>query len=1420
MGHAVFEAAIAVRGCGGTVTSAALWRGTVLVGCSDGSLRVFPAPAAAAAGEPSDGTDHHRGALLPPSAAAGPEPETPAPHESGTATPPRQRSLRAALRDGLRAFKRGDQAKDRQPPPPPPPLSDAGQPPPLPQPSSSSAAACHNVTGFATKAVVQLDVVDPDGLLLHLADGVGLHALPGLEAAAEQLDETRGAYMYAWDGHAGRLCVVKDRRLLLYKLDCSGRRFTDFHEQRAPGPVQAAAWCGPRSLCLGLGSKYVLMDADDGSVIVDAAPCSRPVPCLAVPLGSGSGVLLQQDVAGVVLSVDGRAESGERLEWQEAPIAVTVSPPYAVGLLHSGTVEVRLHASTCRTEVAEPSTMALASAVAAMVTSSPVGGRVVALPMFYLRAAVSPLLTGGLALCQVRLLEPPFPLVQTLVVADGLRLLAVDSATGAVLASSSADVHLLTLVPLEQQVEQLEASNNYEEALSLCKHLPLEERPRAEAHVHASFGQYLFRKGDYTEALAQLASSLPDLSAVLALYPDICQVQPAQNDDGVGDPSTVPVLRLPGSLLAALGGASVSDNAIGGCRANGDDGASSPQQALQALRSYLLQKRLTVLEAAEAVAQAADRAGAVPVPAAADHNGPGAVACAKELGGGGTAAAAATLLDTALLQVHLKLDGEGGGTPATEHLLRGQNFCDAAVSEAALVSAGRRDLLVPLFWSRGLHKRALAVLRESAAESSHADGDAAVQAIVTYLRKLGPAEQELVLESSTWLLTEHPQLALNLLRSTKPAIASGVVADHLERHAPALLPIYLEAVLRSRSSERKDPGHLDEVGHLPGMPLSPKDRPNSLPSNTGNSAIYVETTDALQAYREGAERGVAQDQYDLGLCYERGRGVAADPCKAAAWYRRAAEGGHAKAQCNLGVLYELGEGVVPDAGEAAAWHRRAAEQGIAQAQFNLGASLEHGRGVAQDATEALRWYRAAAEQGNAPAMVCLAMLCCDWAESGVPEDHAEGIRLLQASTARGHAESQYRLGDCYYEGKGVKKDLLRATELYRKAAEQGQSGAAYNLGVCYKHGRGVEASPEQAAVWYHCAAEAGHMYAQFNLGASYERGRGVPKDAVTAVQWYRLSAAQGCAMAQCNLGACLASGRGCERDEVEAVEWYRAAAEQGVAVAQNKLGACYDEGKGCEVDMVAATSWYQRAAEQGLAAAQLNLGMCHATGKGVAQDWGVAMSWYRAAAEQGDAEAQYCLGLCHEQGLGLAKRGVVAMQHEMREAMRWYQAAADQGHEAALEQMMAAALKRSCHGVGVRGGKSDPGCSARATWTYRACPLEPQAEKAAVVAAERLRAAEAPPKHGPAAPLSDVAAPAGADLPPRPPRPPPQTVPVNPKPFLNDLTGKPLASTEEFIDGEFTGNLGEVLIRCNNVLYLRGVPEDEEIAEAEADEQG
>jgi small nuclear ribonucleoprotein F len=74
---------------------------------------------------------------------------------------------------------------------------------------------------------------------------------------------------------------------------------------------------------------------------------------------------------------------------------------------------------------------------------------------------------------------------------------------------------------------------------------------------------------------------------------------------------------------------------------------------------------------------------------------------------------------------------------------------------------------------------------------------------------------------------------------------------------------------------------------------------------------------------------------------------------------------------------------------------------------------------------------------------------------------------------------------------------------------------------------------------------------------------------------------------------------------------------------------------------------------------------------------------------------------------------------------------------------------------------------------------------------------------------------------------------TNPKPFLAGLTGKAvvvklkwgmeykgylvsvdsfmnlqLSSTEEFVEGTYQGELGDTLIRCNNVLYVRGI-EDE-----------
>ena len=87
--------------------------------------------------------------------------------------------------------------------------------------------------------------------------------------------------------------------------------------------------------------------------------------------------------------------------------------------------------------------------------------------------------------------------------------------------------------------------------------------------------------------------------------------------------------------------------------------------------------------------------------------------------------------------------------------------------------------------------------------------------------------------------------------------------------------------------------------------------------------------------RESAEQGYADAQVNLGLLYDRGRGVAKDDAEAVRWYREAAAKGHAMAQNNLGAKYLFGEGVPKNKEEAVRWFRMAAEQGNAKAKATL-----------------------------------------------------------------------------------------------------------------------------------------------------------------------------------------------------------------------------------------------------------------------------------------------------------------------------------------------------------------------------------------------------------------------------------------------------------------------------------------------------
>jgi len=91
--------------------------------------------------------------------------------------------------------------------------------------------------------------------------------------------------------------------------------------------------------------------------------------------------------------------------------------------------------------------------------------------------------------------------------------------------------------------------------------------------------------------------------------------------------------------------------------------------------------------------------------------------------------------------------------------------------------------------------------------------------------------------------------------------------------------------------------------------------------NCDQAAVGEEINRQLSAGRPRrmAEVGYARAQYDLGVVYAKGRGVAQDYVEAAKWYRLAADQGDSDAQYRLGLMYMMGQGVPPDDVRAYMW---------------------------------------------------------------------------------------------------------------------------------------------------------------------------------------------------------------------------------------------------------------------------------------------------------------------------------------------------------------------------------------------------------------------------------------------------------------------------------------------------------------------
>jgi TPR repeat protein len=196
---------------------------------------------------------------------------------------------------------------------------------------------------------------------------------------------------------------------------------------------------------------------------------------------------------------------------------------------------------------------------------------------------------------------------------------------------------------------------------------------------------------------------------------------------------------------------------------------------------------------------------------------------------------------------------------------------------------------------------------------------------------------------------------------------------------------------------------------------------------------------AVREWQPIADGGDPHAQYNLGLLYARGLGVAQDYDRAIAYYRLAATQGVAAAQYNLGVIYANGQGVPVNRQEAAKWFLEAAQQGIVMAASGLGRMYDEGEGAFKNPAEAVKWYRQAADQGVASAAFNLGVMY-DLGQ-GVNKDYAEAIKWYRKAADAGYAPAMANLGILYYNAQGVKRDLQQSYAWFARAQKRGDPHA-------------------------------------------------------------------------------------------------------------------------------------------------------------------------------------------------------------------------------------------------------------------------------------------------------------------------------------------------------------------------------------------
>uniref|UniRef100_A0A1E1XLX5 Putative death ligand signal enhancer n=1 Tax=Amblyomma sculptum TaxID=1581419 RepID=A0A1E1XLX5_AMBSC len=262
---------------------------------------------------------------------------------------------------------------------------------------------------------------------------------------------------------------------------------------------------------------------------------------------------------------------------------------------------------------------------------------------------------------------------------------------------------------------------------------------------------------------------------------------------------------------------------------------------------------------------------------------------------------------------------------------------------------------------------------------------------------------------------EDKQRCLSLCHIIRSFVFRLVVSSPLPASARSILP--REQQTWSKSAELSADG-VYSFEEEPPEPSSPAEASEQLANVMreyfacledikGAELLSTNEKKALESFKRAKMLGSARAYYNLGVCYETGKGVGRDLDKAVMHYKEASLRGHPQATYNLGVLYLNGyEKGSTDSGRELL--EKASALGIPQAKTFV--AHRH------------------LEEGN----------------------YADALPLLKDAAAAKDPDALFYLGLCCEKGLAVPQDQGAAAEYYARAACQNHVGALGALATINK----------------------------------------------------------------------------------------------------------------------------------------------------------------------------------------------------------------------------------------------------------------------------------------------------------------------------------------------------------------------------------